>query len=105
MLFDEQPLSLSDAAKALPRINGKRPHSSTLWRWARKGLQGVKLETRRLGGRFVTSIEALERFSKQLAEIELPDSGPVLRREKSRTEHQRQLDIESAEKYLDARGV
>lgn len=39
----ESLLSLTEATKALPRVNGKRPSISTLWRWCRRGLRGVRL--------------------------------------------------------------
>ena len=75
MLNSEKVVSFTEAAKALPVINGRRIHPSALWRWARKGVKGVRLETRRLGGRFVTSMEAIARFSKALAAVD-PPSGP-----------------------------
>ena len=43
----DEPLTLSEAARLLP---GK-PHPSTLWRWRRKGVRGVKLRTLSVGGR------------------------------------------------------
>ncbi len=103
MLLSEQIVTFSEAAKALPKLNGKRPHPSTLWRWARKGCRGVKLEVRRLGGRFVTSMEALERFSKELGEVELPDrpAPPP----KLPTNRQRLKSIERAKKNLEAVGI
>lgn len=62
-------LTLPEAALTLPRVGGKgTPHPSTLWRWCRLGLGGVKLEYLRLGRRIVTSREALDRFAKALAE-------------------------------------
>ena len=66
MLANERSITLSEAAKVLPEVNGRRPHAATVWRWARKGINGVRLETCRVGGRYVTSIEALERFSRKL---------------------------------------
>lgn len=57
-LFSESPLSLSAAAKLLPG----RPHISTVWRFAQKGVRGVRLETIVSGGRRFTTHEALERF-------------------------------------------
>jgi len=63
----EVVLSLNDAAKVLPAIDGKRPHISTLWRWCRKGLRGVHLEYARYGNRIVTSSAALSRFVNNLA--------------------------------------
>ena len=104
MLHDETVLTFSEAAARLPRLNGKKIHASSLWRWARKGISGVRLETRRLGGRFVTSIEALDRFSRKLAEIDVADRGPAVFRKKTRTEKQRQRDTERAEKELTQQG-
>ena len=106
MLNTEQVLTFTEASKVLPPIGGKRTHPSTLWRWARKGVRGVKLETRRLGGRFVTSIEALDRFSKDLAEVDADDASPGLPREDTtRTSKQREQSIEEAERVLDKAGI
>ncbi len=70
MLQDETIVTFTEAARFLPKLNGRRPHPSTLWRWARKGVSGVHLETRRIGSRFVTSVEALDRFASALATVE-----------------------------------
>lgn len=106
MLTDETVLSFSEAARALPRVNGRKIHATTLWRWARKGVQGVRLEARRLGGRFVTSLEALERFSRELAERELPGSHPAVRgpRRPTRSEAERERAVQEAEERLRAAG-
>jgi hypothetical protein len=34
----ETIVSLTEATKILPKVNGKRPANSTLWRWCRKGI-------------------------------------------------------------------
>src|SRR5262245_39482752 len=61
--LSEQLLSLPAAARRLPRLTADRPVSpATLWRWAHRGVRGVRLETWRLGGRTATSLEALRRF-------------------------------------------
>ena len=65
----EQVLSLSEATKerCLPRRRGgKRPHVSTLYRWASNGYAGVKLEVVRVGGTLCTSVEAIQRFVEGL---------------------------------------
>jgi hypothetical protein len=103
MLSTENVVTLSEAAAHLPRLNGRKPHTSTLWRWARKGIRGIKLETRRVGGRFVTSVEALDRFAKTLSEIPLadrPDPPP-----KPPTDRQRQRSVEQAERTLAKAGI
>ena len=42
---------LTEAVQLLP----SRPHFSTLWRWYRRGVFGVRLETVVIGGRRYTS--------------------------------------------------
>ena len=53
------------------RATGKGVHPVTLWRWARRGLNGpdgqkVRLEVVRIGGTNCTSQEALQRFIDRL---------------------------------------
>ena len=74
-LSQEELLSLSEASAALPRIDGRRPHVSTVWRWCRKGVRGVRLEYVRLGHRICTSREALNRFANTLARTDSTVSG------------------------------
>lgn len=63
---NETLLTLTEATKVLPRLNGRRPAISTLWRWCRKGLRGVRLEYIRIGRNIATSREALSRFFNAL---------------------------------------
>ena len=63
MLPNETKLTLVQAAKLAPG----RPHASTVWRWCREGINGVRLEYVRFGRRIFTSAEALERFASALA--------------------------------------
>jgi hypothetical protein len=103
MLFDEELLTLCEAAKALPAVGGCRIHTSTLWRWSTKGVKGVRLETRRLGGRIFTSREALERFATALAEAGSPHrEGHSMAR--ARTSARRAKDVAAANAELDAAG-
>jgi len=68
----EKLISLSNAAEQLPaRRNGKKPHPSTLYRWATNGLRGVTLEVLRVGSTTCTSLPALQRFLTKLTELEL----------------------------------
>jgi len=66
-LAREYLLSFSEAAKSVPTVRGRRLASSTLYRWARKGIGGTRLEYLRIGRCMVTSREALERFFANLA--------------------------------------
>ena len=64
----ETVLSLGEAAALLPAgRKGERCHLSTLLRWIQRGARGptgerVYLEGVRLGGRWLTSREAIGRF-------------------------------------------
>jgi len=48
--------------KAVEMATGNRIHPTTTWRWRTKGIRGLTLETRVLGGRTLTSVEAVHRF-------------------------------------------
>ena len=91
--LDEPLLTLTQAANRLP---GK-PHVSSLWRWCKRGVRGVRLETLVLAGRRYTSFRALEEFAAATTAIADGKSIPT------RTPRQRQLAIERAERAL-ARG-
>jgi hypothetical protein len=76
----EEILTFSQAAKRLPHLQRDRPiHTSTLWRWAKRGLRGIKLETTKVGGPRVTSTEARLRFFAALANADalpIPEAKP-----------------------------
>lgn len=105
-LQHERILSLTDASKALPKIDGKHLHTSTLWRWCRRGIRGIQLDYVRLGHRVCTSVEALNRFSQRLAEADsqhfhsnpVVDDAPV-------TSKQREKSIAQAEAILESGGI
>lgn len=64
----ETVMSLTEAAKILPRRRaGRKPHVSTLYRWAARGLKGIVLETVQVGGTTCTSREAMQRFFENLS--------------------------------------
>ena len=109
-LQQETVVSLTEAAKSLPSLDGRRPHVSTIWRWCRKGLRGVRLEHGRVGHRIVTSVEALTRFSQRLAELDAKEAvsaceSPPPEAPRGRTERQRQQDIERVERELLRAGI
>ncbi len=109
MLNGERLLTLTEAAKTLPRLNGKKIATTTLWRWATQGIRSIRLETRRIGRRVVTSVEALDRFTAALADLP-PETRPRYqkRREnapKPRTERERARALARAEAELDAAGI
>ena len=67
-LHTESLITLSQAARMLPPSRRGRPvHLSCVYRWILDGVRTphgkVRLEGIRLGGRWLTSVEALERFA------------------------------------------
>lgn len=71
-LQTEKTLTLAAAARLMPPGRGGRPcHLSTVFRWITEGAKGpdgrtVRLDAVRLGGKWITSVESLERFAAAL---------------------------------------
>jgi hypothetical protein len=105
-LSTESPLSLAAAAAQIPPArNGKRCHLSTVLRWVLRGARSpaghlVKLEAVRLGGRWLTSREALQRFSERLTPRLEGDERTV-----PRSPAKRRRADERAEAELDKMGL
>ncbi len=57
-ILTETVCSIHEAARALPT----KPHHSTVFRWMRRGRNGVRLESYQIGRQWLTSHEALHRF-------------------------------------------
>jgi hypothetical protein len=93
-LLSETVLGFAAAGRRLPGRDGKHVHPATLTRWALNGVRGasgetIRLEAVRVGGRWVTSAEALERFAKRLT------AGPSCEHEPAvhhNADQERQLD-------------
>ncbi len=105
-LISETLLTLCEAARRLPPGRCGRPVSfSCVYRWIAHGAPGpdgsrVKLEAVRVGGRWLTSVEALARWAERLTPC--LDGGPMPAR---RTPAQRKRADERAAKHLDAAGI
>jgi hypothetical protein len=104
-LSTESTCSLRDAAKLVPSGRLGKPVSfQCLLRWALDGARGpdgqlVKLEALRLGGRWITSKEALQRFAERLTPH--TDNTPT----PARTPRQRRRENEKAERELEQAGI
>ncbi len=61
-ILSEDVLTTKEACEELRPIFGKPIDRTTLYRWALKGIQGNKLEFTKIGGRIVTSRQAITRF-------------------------------------------
>ena len=104
-LSTETLIGLPAAANRLPAYRGGRPVSpSTLWRWIFTGVQlpdgsRVRLEAIRLGRRWLTSLEAIARFSAaqtpvRAPQISLPSSPASYRTPAKRTRDSQRADEE-----------
>jgi hypothetical protein len=98
--------SFSQAARRLPPFREGRPVSaSTLFRWATKGVRlsdgsTLRLEAIRIGGRWLTSTEALDRFVRR----QTPDFTGISTSD-LRTPGQRNRASERAAAELEAAGI
>lgn len=69
--FTETAITLQEATEVIP---GK-PHVTSVYRWCKYGVRGVKLESHFVGGRRFTTKEALTRFFEATTEAsEVPGS-------------------------------
>jgi uncharacterized protein DUF1580 len=98
-LGTERVVSLTQAARLLPPgRNGRPVHVSTLVRAIVRGnRQGVRLEALRLGSRWFTSTEAIQRWCERqtrLCDLPVTNKAPRLPRRK----------IERVEQELERRG-
>jgi hypothetical protein len=106
-ILREQVLRLADVGQHLPPgRKGKRLSLSAALRWI---LQGVRLpdgrrlhlEAIRVGGKWITSVEALERFAlAQTPSLDSDSKGAP-----ARTPRQRQRAAERAERELERFGI
>jgi Protein of unknown function (DUF1580) len=98
----EQPLALAVAVKLIPPgRNGKRCHLSTLLRWIMRGSKApdgaiVRLEAIRLGGRWLTSREAIQRFAEKLTPHMGVEAPTPLRSKMARTHASERAAVELA---------
>jgi hypothetical protein len=101
---DAELLTLAEATRRLPRIDGKKIAIPTIWRWCRRGLRGVRLEYTRVGRRICVSPAALSTFFGQLAEMDerVPPPGrpSFLAGRKPATSKQRLRALQEADRVL-----
>jgi hypothetical protein len=94
----ETLLSLRDAAARIPSSRGGRPtHAATIFRL----IQDRKLEGIRLGGRWVTSLEALQRYAEAETRAALGEpvsAAPVISK-------RRRAEIDRAEREAMSIGI
>ena len=105
-------LTLAQAAKLIPTSGGKPPSTMTIYRWATRGVNGIRLKHMRFGRRICVTNEDLAEFARALAEVWLTPrerkartAKPAeARTPKPRTAAQREKAVAAAEARLKARG-
>ena len=91
----EQCLSLTELARQ------EGVSIPTPWRWTKRGVKGVVLETFSIGGRRYTTQEAFQRFvERSTAAANGEPAAPA-----SRTNRQRETAIARAERELEKAGI
>jgi hypothetical protein len=105
-LLTENLLSLYEAARRFPPARGGRPVSfSCVLRWVTDGIPGpdgerVKLEAVRVGGRWLTTEEALARWAERLTPpLDVENAPPP------RSPARRRRESERAERQLNNLGI
>ena len=101
----EQLLTLSQAAKRFPGRNGGNIAVSTLHRWATCGVGGIRLETVVVGGRKMTSAEALQRFVNARTAAPGGDFGRARFPSRTRTSRRRDRGQAAVDKTLRRAGI
>jgi hypothetical protein len=106
----EELITLTEAAKHLPKVDGKKVSICTLWRWCRMGLRGMFLEYVRVGRKICTTREALLRFFSDLADLDDfvsvdTRSQPRFTKRSPITTRQRQRALAEADAVLERAGI
>ncbi len=108
----EPVMTFAEAAGWLERRFGRRPNTATIWRWAIKGLRGVRLQTIALGRYRYTTERAIERFIDQTSAViaphgaaprpaaENPSGQPFTDGERSTAMRRRTAEKEKAKQFL-----
>jgi hypothetical protein len=105
-LAAETPQTISATARQFPPMRAGRPvHPATVVRWITVGVRGpdggrVRLEAARLGGRWITTAQAVKRFIAALSAV--TGAAPV---SVPRTPAQRHRAAERAGAALDKLGI
>jgi hypothetical protein len=106
MLNTETVVTLDEAVARLPV--GARRNRSTVWRWRRVGIRGVWLEHGFAGATIITSMEAIDRFFRAVADARgprAPAEQPSNRRSRTESQGKRQSLVTGAEAYLAELGI
>jgi Protein of unknown function (DUF1580) len=92
-LLNEPRMSLADLAQQ------EDVNCCTVWRWANRGVKGIRLETFSRGGRRFTTLPAFARWCERVTAA--TTGQPTT----SRSRRQEEADVRRAEKELTEAGI
>lgn len=85
-LTSEKLITFRELIQSLPKRDGRSVHISTIHRWRSRGSKGVRLEAIRVGGSWLTSHEAFQRYCDRLTALTTEPTPPAgLRRNSHKT--------------------
>jgi hypothetical protein len=61
-VLTETVITIAQARAAIAEATGQRPDKSTIHRWIKRGVGGIRLDAIRVGSATLTSAEAITRF-------------------------------------------
>jgi len=102
------------ALTEVPRLltsGGKPPSHACVWRWAVKGIGGVRLKAFRIGRKWYTTPGHIKEFGETLAANTIsrlnaqPDSDDATIKPPTRSEYRREADISRATERLRENGI
>jgi len=64
-ILTEDILSLSNARKEIGSLSGYHPDLSSMTRWCKRGVGGIKLGHVKIGNKLFTSRQAISRFIEE----------------------------------------
>jgi len=102
---DDPLVTLAEASRRLPKIDGRKIAVATIWRWCRRGLRGVRLQYVRVGRRICTTHKALLHFFAALSSLDeqaaQADRPSFRAKPKSITSKERQSALAHADAVLE----
>jgi hypothetical protein len=103
----ERRLTLTEVAVVIGSQTGRRPSSSTCWRWALKGVRGKKLDVIRVGGVLYATMASVEAFLDGQPSLASAEQRPAPTKPARTTvasqmaAERRRRDREAAKRHLD----
>ena len=83
-------------------MTGQLPHDSTIKRWRKHGVAGVRLKVLTVGGRYVTCRDWITQFFESVAEAKLRKAGGDCDSEPT---ERRRMSVERAKRKLMQAGL